>query len=175
MVIISSIKKCCPNGWWWRGSCMVCWVCGGVWATGSGEELESQERAETRALTQCSLDIYSQYCPHHHPPSLGHKLIINTLWDMVWMVRVLIRCGLQVAESPADTRPSRGERGELERRRRVEQWDTTELQSRVTSLCRRSMWCPLSIMSMDLPKYRAPLLLCLVINVFCIVITRVIK
>ena len=49
---------------------MVCWVCGGVWATGSGEELESQERAETRALTQCSLDIYSQYCPHHHPPSL---------------------------------------------------------------------------------------------------------
>ena len=125
----------------WCARCVA--VSGWLWEWWGAREPGAGRRHGQ--VTQCSLDIYSQYCPRHHPPSLGYKLIINTLWDMVWMVRVLIRCGLQVAESPADIRPSRGERGELERWRRVEQWDITDLRSHLTRLCRRyKMWCPLS-------------------------------
>ena len=90
----------------WCARCVA--VSGWLWEWwGAREPGAGRRRGQ---VTQCSLDIYSQYCPRHHPPSLGYKLIINTLWDMVWMVRVLMRCGLQVAESPADIRPSRGER-----------------------------------------------------------------
>ena len=160
----------------WCARCVA--VSGWLWEWWGAREPGAGRRHGQ--VTQCSLDIYSQYCPHHHPPSLGHKLIINTLWDMVWMVRVLMRCGLQVAESPADIRPSRGER---ESWRGGGEWNSgtslicgLTLQGCVAGT-RCDVHCPLSIPTPTnkLHIYRAPLLLCLVTNVFCIVITRVIK
>ena len=48
---------------------MVCWVCGGVWATGSGEELESQEPGGDTG-TDSMLARYLQSILPTPPPTL---------------------------------------------------------------------------------------------------------
>ena len=123
----------------WCARCVA--VSGRLWEWWGAREPGAGRRHGQ--VTQCSLDIYSQYCPHtthpHLPTNNKHSLrhgVNGPSANEVWVAGCRVPCR-------HTTVPWRA--GELERWRRVEQWDITDLRSHLTSLCRRyKMWCPLS-------------------------------